>query len=251
MLDSSIAESPLLRRIKRILPRGLKVTAKESLRRLSFHRHMNRAIRSPSVLADPSFLAGFRKSWGNEGYSADVEFLAEVLSQIRTLHGGAVLECGSGISTILMSLAMTSGTMWTLESDPDWLQRVARVAQAYRLRNVQLIHAPLQAYGDYTWYAPPVARVPRFQLVICDAPTEATPGGRYGLLPVMAAHLADDAIILLDDAETTTGRGVLARWQDEGWARVELRESAQGAFAIVTPQSPFSASTDRVFARQM
>ena len=147
---------------------------------------------------------------------------------------------------------MTSGAIWALESDPDWVQRVARVVHAYRLHNVRLIHAPLQSYGDYSWYAPPpIVPAPRFQLVICDAPTEATPGGRYGLLPVMAAHLSDDAVILLDDAETTTGRGVLARWQDEGWARVELRESAQGAFAVVTPQAPFSASTDRMCARHM
>ena len=78
--------------------------------------------------------------------------------------------------------------------------------------------------------------MPRFHLVICDGPTETTPGGRYGILRVMAAHLADDAIVLLDDADTAIGRAALARWQDEGLARVELREGPDGAFAIVTVQ---------------
>ena len=52
----------------------------------------------------------------------------------------------------------------------------------------------------------------------------------------MTPYLADDAVILFDDADTAIGRAVLARWQDEGLARVELRESSDGVFAIVTVQ---------------
>jgi hypothetical protein len=52
----------------------------------------------------------------------------------------------------------------------------------------------------------------------------------------MTPHLADDAVVLFDDADTTIGRAVLARWEDEGLARVELRESSDGVFAIVTVQ---------------
>jgi hypothetical protein len=236
--DAPLEYLPLIGPLKRALPRWLKVGAKEHLRRLSFRRHMALAVRSPGLLADAAFLARFRAAWGNVGYSAETPFLTEVLARVRKGPRASVLECGSGISTILTGLALSPGTgnVWALENDVGWFQRVAHVIQKYQIRNVQLIHARLQSYGDYSWYAPPLARMPKFNLVICDGPTETTAGGRYGVLSVMKAHLADDAVVLLDDAHTATGHGVLARWQDEGRARVELREGATRGFAIVTVQ---------------
>jgi hypothetical protein len=243
VLDAPLEDAPFLGPIKRVLPSRLKTAAREGWRELSFRRHMTRLLRCPSLLADTDFLASIGEAWGNSGYRADVAFLLEALARVRNGAGaGSVLECGSGLSTVLIGLAMSAGSaedkIWALENDEYWLQRVAHVSQTYRLRNVQLIHAPLQRYGDYTWYAPPLARMPRFQLVICDGPIQATPGGRYGLLPVMAAHLAHDAVVLLDDADTESGRGVLARWQAEGRACVELRESTHGTFAILTARGP-------------
>jgi hypothetical protein len=235
-----IDDASLVGYVKRALPRRLKAAAKERLRHVSFHRHMRQATRLPFLLDDDAFLADIREAWSNVNYSADVFFLIEAIQRARSAPG-AVLECGSGISTILMGLSILRSAkreIWALESDVRWLERVAAINQQYQLSNVQLVHAPLQSYGDYVWYAAPLHRMPRFHLVICDGPTEATSGGRYGLLPVMAPNLADDAVILLDDADTAIGRSVLARWEDEGQARVELRERPDGAFAIVTIQKP-------------
>jgi len=243
---SSHEDNSLVRSIKLALLRPMKAAAKEGLRQLAFRRCMNRAARSPSLLADPAFLAAIREAWGNLAYSADVSFLTEAIGRVRGAAGRAVLECGSGISTILMGLSLPrrpGREIWALENDARWLERVRSVASQYHLGNVQLVHAPLQSYGDYMWYAAPVERMPRFHLVICDGPTEATPGGRYGLLPVMASRLADDAVILIDDADTAVAHGVLARWADDGLARVELRENLDGAFAIARLQKHTSAAT--------
>jgi hypothetical protein len=161
-----------------------------------------------------------------------VSFLAEALSRVRGGAGGPVLECGSGISTILMGALNATAAevqIWALENDARWLERITSVTRQYQLGNVQRIHAPFH-------------RMPQFHLVICDGPTEATPGGRYGLLPVMAPHLADDAVVLVDDADTAVARGVLARWTAEGLARVELRESPDGMFGIVTAQKHAGAA---------
>jgi len=244
---SSHDDNSLVRSIKLALLRPMKAAAKEGLRQLAFRRCMNRAARSPSLLADPAFLAEIREAWGNLAYSAEVSFLTEAIGRVRGAAGSAVLECGSGISTILMGLSLPPGCeIWALENDARWLERVTSVASQYHLGNVQLVHAPLQSYGDYMWYAAPVERMPRFHLVICDGPTEATPGGRYGLLPVMASRLADDAVILIDDADTAVAHGVLARWADDGLARVELREGLDGVFAIVMLQRHTSAATHSI-----
>jgi predicted O-methyltransferase YrrM len=227
--------------IKRGLLRPLKVAVNERVRQLSFRRYMNQAVRNPSVLDEPAFLADIRAAWGNEGYSADVSFLAEAIRRVRGLAAGAVLECGSGISTVLMGLSIPDRATCEIvvfENDVRWFERVTSVTRQYRFANVHLVHTPLQSYGDYMWYAPPTQRMPRFHLVVCDGPTEATPGGRYGLLPVMAPHLVKDAVILLDDVDTKIGRDVLARWENEGLvARVELREGTDGVFGIVTAKN--------------
>jgi len=234
--------SGALRSIKQGLLRPLKAAVNERVRQLSFRRYMNQAVRMPSLLDEPAFLADIRAAWGNLGYSADVSFLAEALRRVRGLAPGAVLECGSGISTILMGLSIPDRAMCEIvvfENDVRWFERVASVTRQYRFTNVHLVHAPLQSYGDYMWYALPTQRMPRFHLVICDGPTEATPGGRYGLLPVMAPHLGKDAVILLDDVDTRIGRNVLARWENEGLiARVELRAGTDGVFGVVTAKNP-------------
>lgn len=239
------SDNSLVRSIKQTLLRPLKAAAKEGLRQLAFRRCVNRAARSAALLTDPVFLAEIREAWGNLAYSADVSFLTEALGRVRCGGAGAVLECGSGISTILMGLSMPRRPgceIWSLENDTRWLKRTASVVSRYYLGNVQLVHAPLRFYDDYMWYAAPFQRMPQFDLVICDGPTEATPGGRYGLLPVMAPHLADDAVVMVDDADTAVARGVLARWTDEGLARVELRDGVDGVFAIATVQKHASAA---------
>lgn len=173
VLGSSLDASSLVRSFKRYLPRRLKAAAKEGLRRLLFHRYMDQAVRSPSLLTDAAFVAGIREAWGNVSYSADVPFLIEALGRARESQG-SVLECGSGISTILMGLALPRSAaceIWALENDVRWFGRVAAVTKLYQLSNVRLMQAPLQSYGDYMWYAPSLQCMPRFHLVVCDGPT--------------------------------------------------------------------------------
>lgn len=230
-------DATLTRLIKQTLLSPLKAAATDEIRHLAFRHYMSRAARSPALLDGPVFLAALREAWGNVDYSADVSFLAEAVERVRAVGDGAVLECGSGLSTILLSLAAPPQCeLWVLENDVQWLERVATVIRHYQLHRVRLIHAPLRSYGAYMWYAAPVQRMPRFDLVICDGPPETTRGGRYGLLPVMAPCLTDDAVIVLDDANTANGRAVLARWADEGPAHVALRQGADGVFGVVTLQ---------------
>jgi hypothetical protein len=75
---------------------------------------------------------------------------------------------------------------------------------------------------------------PAFQLVICDGPPGETPGGRYGLWPVLGQRLAPGAVILLDDADRPGEEEVLRRWSTEARMRVDMRRVAGGAYAIIT-----------------
>jgi len=73
---------------------------------------------------------------------------------------------------------------------------------------------PLKDYGTFEWYDVSTTSIPRdISLVICDGPPHYTKGGRYGLLPVLSKHLADGAIILLDDYSREHEKQIVKDWK--------------------------------------
>jgi predicted O-methyltransferase YrrM len=178
------------------------------------------------------------RAWGNEGYSADPEFLEESLRRVAA-GPGTVLECGSGLSTVLMAIVgrATNTRIWSLEHNVGWFARVRSVLNRFRLRGTHLILSPLRSYGDFMWYEPPWSKLPhRFDLVICDGPPEETSGGRFGLVPLIRSRLSPGAVLLVDDAATETGGRVLTRWRDEFGAQILTRIGPFAAYAVLTFQ---------------
>jgi hypothetical protein len=183
---------------------------------------------------DRKTLDAMRRAWRNPLYTATLDYLEE-LSRLTASAEGAVLECGSGLSTLLLGLLTQSRGLrvWSLEHLPRWHDRVASSLQKCRIENVELCLAPLRNYEAYSWYAPPLERMPKdFRLVVCDGPPGTTPGGRYGLLPIMGEHLAPDCVILFDDAARQGEAQVLRRWRDEFGVRVTLIDAERGLAAV-------------------
>ena len=176
--------------------------------------------------------------WGNEGFSADNAFLTAVVRHASRTPG-PILECGTGLSTILLSVATRSRrtTVLSLENDPWWARRVRRWLRQQGARSSIVECAPLKSYGTFDWYDPDLTRMPGlFSLVVCDGPPGATPGGRYGLVPVMRDYLAPGCVILLDDAQRDGERTIAQRWANELGATLEV-EGQERAFAILTLRS--------------
>ncbi len=187
--------------------------------------------------AAPELLERLVYGWGNEIMSAMPEYLD---ASVRAMRGtkGPVLECGSGLSTILLgALAERSGArLCSLEHDRGWAARVRRALRRYRLRGVEVFHAPLRDYGAFTWYDAPLDRLPgEFSLVVCDGPPGDTPGGRYGLLPVLRERLRPGCVILLDDLHRPAERDIASRWARELGVIHEVRGAAKPYAVIVAP----------------
>jgi hypothetical protein len=227
----------LYRGFKRIVPRPVKGLVKRLLRARGFARALSRLESLPAGTAPSSaLLEDLSASWGNEGFSADAEYLAESVD--RVLRGlGPVLECGSGLSTIVMGVAArhTGVEIWSLEHLAEWADRVRAVLDRRGVRNAHLVTAPLRNFGGFEWYDVPWGALPAtFRTVVCDGPPETTPGGRYGLVPIARSRLAPDAVVLIDDATQGIGRAVVDRWSREHGARVELRPTPKRGYAVVT-----------------
>lgn len=175
--------------------------------------------------------------WGNEGWSGRADYLSEVVLQAqRTL--GPVLECGAGLSTIVLGLVAEHRLFdaWSLEEEPSWAARVQHELDRLRIRRARVLFSPLAGRGDYDWYGvlPPEDV---FRLVLCDGPGPRCRGLRYGLLPVMRDRLAPNATIILDDATTDCARETEA-WQNEGLELISLAGGERVYATFRTPAAP-------------
>jgi hypothetical protein len=147
------------------------------------------------------------------------------MAQKAVATEGDVLECGSGLSTLL--LAITAGRrglrVHTFEHHPGCHRRLQGLIERYHLRNITVHQTPIRSYGDFDWYdCPPHKLSERFRLVICDGPTRhLTDSGRYGLLPVMRDRLDPHCKVIMDDSHHSLDRNVIHRWRREHGIEVQ------------------------------
>lgn len=233
-MDTSIVTSSML---KRFVPAPLKRAAKAAV----LNRTLSRAIRdisklSPGDVPTPAMLERLQRGWGNEGFAAQADYLTEVANRAATTTG-PILECGSGLTTILLGLLAGRRGIetWSLEHTAAWRARVVHVVERFQIPKMHVLMSALRDYDGFAWYDAPLGDLPgQFQLVICDGPPGATRGGRYGLLPVLGQRLTTGSEILLDDAGRPGEADVLNRWTHEAKISISLRESALGSFGIVS-----------------
>lgn len=167
--------------------------------------------------ANSSRLRRLSWAWGNTAWSAGPGFINTALELADSVDG-PVLECGSGLSTLIVGarLAQHNRKLVSLEHDMRWYLRIAVLLQRHGLNNVALCYARLRDYGGFVWYdSEAVPGKIDFKLVLCDGPPGKTSGGRYGLVPVMQPRLASDATILLDDYHRDDEHRIAHRWAAE------------------------------------
>jgi len=202
--------------LKPLVPSQIRTLGHRLLRQATFVIAMREFCRDPRKGSkDYALLERIRYGWGNEGWSANEEFLSEAL-QIALDPNSRILECGSGLSTLLMSICAESShaELTSLEHNPAWRCKLQKLLRRYGANRAVVLSSPLTDYGDFCWYqlpdSPRLHR--RFTAVVCDGPPGDTPGGRYGLLPLLQEWLAPACLILLDDLERQEEQAVAESW---------------------------------------
>jgi hypothetical protein len=211
--------------IRQLLPRSLRSYARRKHRTIVLRLALRALRRNPR---------GSRKiwhdlvyGWGNPQWSALPEYL-EAIAAAASATSGPVLECGSGLSTlVLATIRAGGGPVCALEEDAEWAARVERALARHGLA-ADVQYSPVRPYGHFDWYSVDPLALPVVSLVVCDGPRGSTRGGRYGLLPVAGTRLARGCRILLDDAARDEELHVLDRWAAEYHARIELFEGDEG-----------------------
>jgi hypothetical protein len=226
--------------VKKVLPARARGAVRVWERELAFRRAMRRFLQNPGACTDPSspLLAELIRGWGNESWSGLGELLAGCIARAMTARG-PILECGSGLSTLLIeAIAKKQGQKhWALENSPEWAARVQKYLRMYQIDSVVLHAMPLKDYGEFCWYEPPLASMPdSFSMVICDGPPGTTKGGRYGLVPVMKERLGRDCVILLDDVSRDDEAAIARRWQAELGTSYSVRGKSKPYAELVVGQ---------------
>lgn len=170
------------------------------------------------------------------------DFLLEVARHALERRPSIVVECGSGLSTLVIARCLElngTGRLWSLEHDADFARFVRGEAARLGLERLAVLDAPLVAtpLGDerWLWYEPSgLPDGPIDMLVIDGPPGRVQPLARYPAGPILFPRLAADAVVLVDDARRGKERRVLARWAREFPALArEVRGTARG-LAILT-----------------
>ena len=193
---------------------------RRQLRRLIRRWLLTRACRDLARLPPGAPLPGHLsqrlvRGWGNEQFVASPSLLQVVWEQIHETRGD-ILECGSGLSTIVLAVATrgTGRTVCTLEHEQVWADRVTRTLRHLRCDQAQVHWTPLHPFDTYDWYAvPDRLEAGPFGLVVVDGPPGTTRGGRIGLLPRMRSRLCPGAHLILDDADRLGETEVMADWE--------------------------------------
>lgn len=200
-----------------IVKQRIKLFVKAVKRKKYFSEKIKMLALQPDLLSEPATVRMLIDCWDNS-WSVQDECLSGLIGGI-TGSEKMVLECGSGLTTLVLSVFLRgrNSKIISLEHDWQWFREMQSLVNKCELKNVEIIYAPLKKYEGYEWYS---MKTPHnqlcFDVVVCDGPPAATTKGeRYGLLPVMKDRLKKGSLIFLDDLNRSGEKEVLARWQSE------------------------------------
>lgn len=149
------------------------------------------------------------KAWGNDVYSAAGDFLGAAVMLARAADG-PVLDCGSGLTTLVMAAANPNVKIYSLESSKRWVQKIDAEATRQGLKNIEFCCGSLKG----GWYQMPPDWPRDYALAVVDGPRRID-GHRGGAVDLCAK------VFLFDDVDDPN-----IRWLAEETARARGIELA-------------------------
>lgn len=158
-------------------------------------------------------------------WAASPDFLKKLTELILAQKAQLVAEAGSGVSTLVIAYSLKRlgrGKVISLEHDERFAKVTGELIKFHGLTAfADVIHCPLVKVDigkeTFMWYAMDKVRFDKpIDILVVDGPPvtgQAFP--RYPALPLLSAHLAKDAFILLDDGRRADETRTNARWTAE------------------------------------
>ncbi|MEO5344098.1 MAG: class I SAM-dependent methyltransferase [Gammaproteobacteria bacterium SHHR-1] len=157
-------------------------------------------------------------------WSAAADFLHLIVEHCLTHRPQHIVECSSGISTLMLAAACRlngCGQVVSLENGAEFAASTHGQLRAQGLtEQARVIHAPLLPVDihnkGYEWYdISALPRQPIDMLVIDGPPGFLQPLSRYPALPLLWSYLAQQATLFLDDAARPDEQEIVRLWLEE------------------------------------
>ena len=156
------------------------------------------------------------------GWAGSPDFLNKIVETILKQKPHFVLEVSSGVSSVLIGLALkrnNSGKALSLENDFLFLEKTRKNMALNDLEDISIImDCPLCDYlidGEtWKWYeTKELIITDKIDLLIIDGPPRSTQNlARYPAIPLLYKYFSDNVFILLDDAKRPDEIIIIDKW---------------------------------------
>lgn len=157
------------------------------------------------------------------GWAGSPDFLLILADQVRARRPKTVVECSSGVSTIVVARSLQllgSGHVYSLEHDEGFAAMTQGLLNRQGLGDwATIIHAPLErSKNSAGWYslANFPSNCPSIDMLIVDGPPcSVDPLARLPALPRLMAMCSERVTVLIDDANRPGEIEMLSRWKQQ------------------------------------
>lgn len=155
------------------------------------------------------------------GWAGSPDFLRELASHVLAARPEVVVECSSGVSTVVSARCLQQlgrGHVYSLEHAPEYAQATRDLLARHGLSAwATVIDAPLiptgTDRGSQPWYdVSGLPELPIDVLVIDGPPMDTAALARYPAGPVLFDRLSASGAVFLDDAGRPDEREIVDRW---------------------------------------
>ncbi len=164
------------------------------------------------------------------GWTALPDLLLDISDRILSSEISEVLECGSGISTVVSAQSFKhrfeneegkKGKVFTLEHDLACAEATRKELTRLQLNDyAEVIEAPLTEYTiegeNYIWYSLENKPWKSVDLLFVDGPPVNTcKHARFPALPLLKGELAKNVQVVLDDGVRQEEKEIAKKWLDK------------------------------------
>jgi Methyltransferase domain len=177
------------------------------------------------------------------------EAIQRFIAGLRLRDLAIVVECGSGISTVLIArelAARGSGHVYAIEDDVEWASLVRdMIAERGLSEWADVVTAPLEEINcdgmRFVWYSRRgielILSLSRIDALLVDGPKGPTgPLARYPALPTFNGQLGPEHLIVLDDARRTDETRIAKLWEQRYGKQFCFIDSLVGQWEFASPR---------------
>jgi hypothetical protein len=182
-------------------------------------------------------------------WAMDALFAEAVVTEIERRGPRLMVECGSGVSTLLFARCLDTlgaGRLVTFEHDEEFASHTNSLARSCGCANrVQIVVGPLRPHRlggrEVPWYSGLEAldgQDPIDILVVDGPPATTAPLARYPAVPLLLPFLAPGASVFLHDGDRAAERATARRWGIEIGSEPVYVDSPGGGWLLRVPERP-------------